>query len=187
MSWPGIFDRANELRDPAVRVHPTPFQTLAYCVVQACQSHPRFRSVLVGDEVIREYSHLNLGIAVGKPDGQLTTAVVSDAGTLTFPNFISTLQKAIGRARRGEDQADGSVQLHLTYMGSYDVYEAIPVLVAPAAAVLFIGSTFDLGGVETVNLVLTFDHRLIHGIEAARFLQTIKAIIENGLPKPEGK
>ncbi|MCS7313822.1 MAG: 2-oxo acid dehydrogenase subunit E2, partial [Acidobacteria bacterium] len=56
---------------------------------------------------------------------------------------------------------------------------AIPVLVAPAVAVLFAGETFLVEGVPHVNLVLTFDHRLINGVGAAEFLNEVARNLEN--------
>lgn len=154
-------------------IQPSSFQTFAYCVVQAIKENPRFRSALIGETTIREYKHANIGIAVGLPDGQLTIAQVNKADTMDFETFVTTTQDQIQRAREGEDQADESIQILLTYMGPYEIYDAVPVLVAPAVAVLFIGASFERNGELLVNLVLTFDHRLIQGIEAANFLKSI--------------
>lgn len=157
-------------------IQPSSFQTFAYCVVQAIKANPRFRSALIGENTIREYKHANIGIAVGLPDGQLTIAQVSRADTMDFKTFITATQDQIQKAREGEDQAAESIQVLLTYMGPYEIYDAVPVLVAPAVAVLFIGASFERNGELLVNLALTFDHRLIQGIEAANFL---KSIVEN--------
>jgi pyruvate/2-oxoglutarate dehydrogenase complex dihydrolipoamide acyltransferase (E2) component len=154
-------------------IQPSSFQTFAYCVVQAIKENPRFRSALIGETTIREYKHANVGIAVGMPDGQLTIAQVNRADTLDFETFVTTAQAQIQKAREGEDQADETCQILLTYMGPYEVYDAVPVLVAPAVAVLFIGAAFEQNGQLLVNLALTFDHRLIQGIEAANFLKSI--------------
>jgi pyruvate dehydrogenase E2 component (dihydrolipoamide acetyltransferase) len=154
-------------------VHPTAFQCVAWCIAQAVKEHPKFRSTLIREDTVREFAHLNMGIAVAIPTGELTIAVVRQADTLGFDEFVRTAQERIQTARAGEDQADETTHLLLTYMGPYEVTDAVPVLVAPAAAVLFIGSAFEQGGKQVVNLALAFDHRLIHGIEAAEFLRTI--------------
>jgi pyruvate/2-oxoglutarate dehydrogenase complex dihydrolipoamide acyltransferase (E2) component len=122
---------------------------------------------------VREFAHLNMGIAVATPTGELTIAVVPKADTLGFDEFVTTAQSRIHAARDGEDQADEATHLLLTYMGPYEITDAVPVLVAPAVAVLFIGSTFERDGKNIVNLALAFDHRLIHGVEAALFLKAI--------------
>ena len=154
-------------------VQPSSFQTFAYAVMQAVKEHPRFRSALLGETTIREYKHVNVGIAVGLSDGQLAIAQVSKADALSFEEFVTAAQTQIRKAREGEDQADETTQLLLTYMGPYEIIDAVPVLVAPAVAVLFIGSVFMQEGQPVVTLALTFDHRLIQGIEAANFLKTI--------------
>jgi pyruvate dehydrogenase E2 component (dihydrolipoamide acetyltransferase) len=171
--WAAIRTFASGLREGGGDVQPTSFQTFSYCLVQAVKEHPKFRSALIGDATVREYAHVNVGIAVGGEGGKLTIAVVPNADTLTFPQFVEVAKERIQRARNGEDQADENTQIHLTYMGAYDVVDAIPVLVAPAVAVMFIGSAYEHNGELMVNLVLTFDHRLIQGIEAAEFMVSV--------------
>lgn len=173
MPWSGVRSVSEGRRARQAEVQPTSFQTFAYGVVQAIKEHPKLRSAMLGDDVIREYTHINLGIAVGTPDGQLNVAVVRSADALDFDAFVRTAQAQIQRARDGEDQADETTQFLLTYMGPYEITDAIPVLVPPAVGILFIGATFEQAGEPTVNLVLTFEHRLIQGIEAANFLKSI--------------
>jgi len=172
IAWTPIREAAEKIKARG-GVQPSSFQTFAYAVMQAVKEHPRFRSALLGETTIREYKHVNVGIAVGLPDGQLTIAQVNKADALSFEEFITAAQTQIRKAREGEDQADETTQLLLTYMGPYEIIDAVPVLVAPAVAVLFIGSVFMQEGQPVVTLALTFDHRLIQGIEAANFLKTI--------------
>ena len=163
---------------PNAPVQPSEFQVFAYCVVQAARNHPKFRSQLIGEDTLREYKHVNLGIAVARPGDELVTALVKEASALDFVSFVRAVQTQIRRARQGEDQADASIQLLLTYMGGYQMMDAIPVLVAPAVAILFAGDTFLLDGIPHVNLVLTFDHRLINGVGGAEFLNEVARNIE---------
>ncbi len=164
---------------PNAPVQPSEFQVFAYCVVQATRNHPKFRSQLIGEDTLREYKHVNLGIAVARPGDELVTALVKEASALDFMSFVRTVQAQIRRARAGEDQADASIQLLLTYMGGYQMIDAIPVLVAPAVAILFAGDTFPVEGIPHVNLVLTFDHRLINGVGGAEFLNEVARNLEN--------
>ena len=173
VDWSPLQQAVQQQRAQKADFRPTEFQTFAYLVAKVVQEQPRFRSTLVGDETVREWEHANLGIAVARENDELVTATVKNADTLAYPEFIRTAQENIRNAREGEDQADASVQLLLTYMGAYEVADAVPVLVAPAVAVLFIGSVTPQEGRPMVNLGLTFDHRLINGVQAARFLQAI--------------
>lgn len=182
MDWAPIRSYTDARKADATPVAPSAFLTVAWCVSRAVREHPKFRSTLIGEEVVREYQHLNLGIAVAVPSGELTIAAVRNADTLEFDAFIPDAQERIKAARAGDDQAADSVSLILTYLGPYEITDAVPVLVAPAVAVLFIGSTFESGGKLVVNLVLTFDHRLIHGVEAAEFL---RSIVQNAAALPE--
>jgi pyruvate/2-oxoglutarate dehydrogenase complex dihydrolipoamide acyltransferase (E2) component len=165
--------------DPNAPVQPSEFAVFAYCAAQATLQHPKFRSQLVGEDTLRQYPHVNLGIAVARPGDELVTALVKNASALDFVSFVRTLQSQIRKARAGEDQADASIQLLLTYMGGYQMVDAIPVLVSPAVAILFAGEAFPVDGVLHVNLVLTFDHRLINGVGGAEFLNAVAENLEN--------
>jgi pyruvate dehydrogenase E2 component (dihydrolipoamide acetyltransferase) len=177
--WKPIARLVEARRKDQVEIRPTEFQMLAYCVAQAAKQHPKFRSTLQDDTTAQEYAHLNLGIAVARENDDLLTAVVPQADTLDYAAFLKAAREHIHLAREGHDQADAQTQLILTYMGSYGVIDATPVLVAPAIAILFIGATYELNGETLANLSLTFDHRLINGVEAARFVNAIVELAEH--------
>lgn len=178
VAWNALKSGVQGLRERDFTFRPSEFQTFAYCVAQCVQAHPRFRSTLVGDELIREYPHLNLGIAVSRQNGDLVSAVVPAADTLPYDEFISNIQERIRAAREGGDQSSASTQMHLTYMGAHGVIDAVPVLVAPAVAVLFVGATYEQAGETYANLALTIDHRLINGVHAAEFLSAVVERVE---------
>lgn len=174
--WDSILTRVEKRRKTQTENRPTEFQTFAFCVAQAVKGYPKFRSTMPGDAVAYEYPHVNLGIAVARENNDLVTAVVPNADTLSYEEFLRKARERIAAARSGRDQAGASTQFLLTYMGAYGVMDASPVLVAPAIAILFIGATYGDQGGKRVNLSLTFDHRLINGVEAAQFLN---AVVEN--------
>ncbi len=179
VKWEPVSKCTLTQREQDFTFRPTEFQTFAWCVACAARNHPKLRSTLQGDEMIHEYAHLNLGIAVGLKSGALATAVVRDADTLDYHEFVAEAQAAIALARAGSDQADAATQLHLTYMGQYGITDATPLLVAPAIAVMFVGAAYPREGASWVNLSLTFDHRLINGVEGARFLKSVVETIES--------
>ena len=176
--WTKMRDFVTHLRQHADTARPTEFQTFAYCAVQATGACPKFRCALIREDTVRQFDRLHLGIAVALPEGELTTAVVQEADLLPFDEFVATLQERIHSARAGIDQADASVQLLLTYLGSHGVRDAVPVLVPPAAAVVFLGECYDNNGRLFSNVALTFDHRLMNGVEAAEMLGAIAAQID---------
>lgn len=173
VAWNGVRDFVSAERNRGAEPRPTEFQTFAYCVAQTVREFPKFRSTLIGEEVVRESAHINLGIAVARPNEELTTAVVPRADTLDFVTFLQQAKARIYAARDGEDQIEADTQLLLTYLGATGIEDAIPVLVSPAIGILFLGAPFVQEGILKANLVLTFDHRLIYGIEAANFLNSL--------------
>lgn len=177
VSWSGIRDFVELERQNGTDPRPTEFQTFAYCVAQVVREFPKFRSTMIGEELVRESAHLNLGIAVARPNEELTTAVVPHADTLEFSTFLRQAKARIYAARDGDDQIEADTQLLLTYLGATGIEDAIPVLVAPAIGILFLGAPFVQESILKANLVLTFDHRLIYGIEAANFLNRLAEYI----------
>ena len=169
------FKAAREQR-PELKI--THFQLMAYHVVQTAASHPKFRSVLIGQECVREFAHVNLGIAVALPGDELATALLPQADTLDFSSFVGAIKTRTREARRGQEQADATMQIVLTCLGNSGITDASPTLVAPAVAVLFVGDKYEESGRALVNLVLTFDHRLINGLGAAKFLQALVRQLE---------
>jgi pyruvate dehydrogenase E2 component (dihydrolipoamide acetyltransferase) len=166
---------------------PSAFTMFAFAVVKALAEHPGFRSGLRGDDVIRTYDHVNLGIAVALPDDELVLAVVDEADTLRWDEFAQKARAQIDLARGGKDQAHEAVTLSLTNMQHAKLRDAVPVLVAPSVGVLFLGEVYN--GLDNevvdevklrrlVNLTLTFDHRLINGVGAADFINTVKHHVE---------
>ena len=178
LNWEKVRTFSERQKVALPELAPSSFNCVAWAIARAVAKHPRFRSVLLQEDTIREYAHLNLGIAVARPTGELVLAVVPKADTLSFEEFVRVAKQSIARAREGRDQANEATQLSLTYLGPYEIIDATPVLVAPAVAVLFIGSPVRHEGSEVVTIALTFDHRLVHGVEAAEFLRTIAQNVE---------
>jgi len=178
VKWSGLQRAVSKIRRQNSDIQPSEFILFAYCAAQATLNHPKFRTTLVGEESVRVYHHVNLGIAVAKPGDELVTALVPEASALDFAGFVRSSQAQIRKARSGQDQADASMQLLLTYLGGFQITDAIPVLVAPAVAVLFCSDSFTREDDVYVNLSLTFDHRLINGVGAAEFVNEVAQRIE---------
>ncbi len=165
---------------------PSSFTMFAYAVARACADFPLFRSSMIGDDTIRTYHHINLGIAVALPGDELLLAVVEKADTLGWREFAEQMRAKIELARGGQDQANETVTLSLTNMQAFGLRDAVPVVVPPSVATLFLGEPYNGLAQDTaelkvrkyVNLALTFDHRLINGVGAADFLNRIKKSTE---------
>jgi pyruvate dehydrogenase E2 component (dihydrolipoamide acetyltransferase) len=165
---------------------PSIFTMFAYCVAQTLKDFPMFRSSLVGDDKLRTYENASLGIAVSLPGDELVLAVVEKADALDWRSFAQAARDRIDLARTGKDQANESVTISLTNMQNFGIRDAIPVVVPPAVATLFLGevyNTFDSDSTDPkvkrcANIALTFDHRVANGVGAAEFMKALKQKVE---------
>ena len=165
----------------------TSFAMMLWCVAQSLGRHPRFRTSLSGDGTIfRTYRHVNFGVAVALPEDSLVTAVLKSADTLNRAEFFETLSKQIELARNGVDQADPSITISVSNMGTANMRFGIPAIVTPAVATLALGEVFDapiptptgFAFQKRAQLTMAFDHRVINGIGAAAFLNDLKQEIQ---------
>jgi len=185
ITCPLAWDSVERVLRVARAVHPDvpvgALEVVAFAVARSAAVHRNFRSVLVSDDQVREYPYVNLGIAVHRSQGDLVVAVVPRADTLPLAEFVRAVQQGIAGAMEGEDQSDDATQIVLTYMGESRVTHGVPTLVAPAVATLFVAAPVETAGGTATNaaaLCLTFDHRLINGIEAAQFLEVVAGEVE---------
>ncbi|MDR3692138.1 MAG: dihydrolipoamide acetyltransferase family protein [Fimbriimonas sp.] len=185
-NWNPIDNCRTRIKHSGDPFQPSAFTMFAFAVTQALKAFPIFRSTLIGEDVLRTFDHVQLGIAVSLPEDDLVLAVVPDADTLTWREFATKARDQIALARTGQDQANEAVTISLTNMQSYHLLNAIPVVVPPAVATLFLGSVhdtlapdaLDLKLQRSVNLTLTFDHRVCNGARAAQFLNAVKDKME---------
>jgi pyruvate dehydrogenase E2 component (dihydrolipoamide acetyltransferase) len=185
--WEPIAALRERIRSEGGDFQPSVFTLFAFAVAQALKSHPVFRSTLIGDATLRTYDHAHLGIAVALPGDELVLAVVEDADTLGFREFAERARERIELARGGKDQATEATTISLTNMQSFGLRDAVPVVVAPGMATLFLGEVYR--GIDQTaetltlrryaNLALTFDHRLLNGVGAAQFLNEVKSNVES--------
>lgn len=187
VDWSRIEAERARLKTEMGEGAPTQFVLFAWWVARAARDHPKFLCALVNDSTLRQYDQLHLGIAVARPNDELLMARVANATALTFEEFVSAARTAIHRARDGEDQTTEAMQLSLTSMAGAGVTFGIPIVVAPAVATLFIGAPYvepyplaggGMGFRRVAKMVLTFDHRVINGVGAARFLSDIRRLVE---------
>ncbi len=156
----------------------TPFSVLAYCVARATADHPLLRSALIDDRLVRESPHVNLGVGVEIPPDSLGVAVIAAADALAPVAFSAALRSQVKAVMRGESGRSAPAHLLLSFIPTRSVLDGTPVLVSPAVATLFVGMPFAQGEIWFANASLTFDHRLINGGPAARFLRSVGESIE---------
>jgi pyruvate/2-oxoglutarate dehydrogenase complex dihydrolipoamide acyltransferase (E2) component len=185
VDWTALSDARQQVKNAGGKE--TSFAMMLWCVVQSLARHPRFRTSLVGDGTIfRTYRHVNLGIAVALPEDTLVTASIHAADTMSRSEFFQKLSDRIERARQGVDQADPSITISVSNIGTASMRMGIPAIVAPAVATLALGEVFDApvpngtGFVfqKRAQLTLAFDHRIINGVGAASFMNDLKDEIQ---------
>ena len=184
--------RWEAVRDARLRSKKMPGATLstatmcAWAVLQAMKKHERFASVVRGNELVYDSKRFDLGIAVALPGDALETAVVKNVNDLEWDSFPGVFNESLRRTRHGEVDSKNRVALTISSMGAYNVRSAIPIVVSPSIATLFIGTPYLLPNpkseegatIQVCSLVLTFDHRWINGVGAAAFLSDIRKGIE---------
>lgn len=182
-NWEGVERARAKVKASGDSFQPSAFTMFAYAVARALKDYPAFRTTMPNDETYRVYNHVQLGIAVSLDSGELVTAVVEDADALSWKEFAKKTREKIELARSGKDQVNEAVTISLTNMQHFGLRDAVPVVVSPSVATLFLGEVYnslanDIQGAiklqRSVTLALTFDHRVVNGVGAANFLNAIK-------------
>ncbi len=159
---------------------------LAKIVATALRQFPYMNARLAPDAIER-LAHVNIGMAVDTERG-LLVPVIRDADKKNLRQFGAEFRELVERARIGrslpDDLAGGSFTI--TNLGMYDIVAFTPIINLPEAAILGVGSITPQPVVREGQVVvrqmmvlsLVFDHRLVDGAPAARFLQYVKSLIE---------
>jgi pyruvate dehydrogenase E2 component (dihydrolipoamide acetyltransferase) len=159
---------------------------LLWLLARALREHPRLNASLQGDE-IRVWRRVNIGLAVDSEQG-LCVPVVRDVDRKGLAEIARETAALVEAARQGRS-APGALRggsFTLTNLGMFGIDAFTPILNLPECAVLGVGRIRPQPAVvgdrlavrQTVWLSLTFDHRLIDGGPAARFLQRVALLIE---------
>ena len=168
---------------------------IARAVIDALKIHPNINASYNEDtKEITYYDAEHLGFAVDTEQG-LLSPVIHNAGDLSLGGLARAISDIAARARSGNlkpDELSGGT-FTITNIGSQGALFDTPILVPPQAAMLGTGAivkrprvVVDAFGNESVGirsisyLPLTYDHRLIDGADAGRFLTTIKHRLEDG-------
>ena len=165
---------------------PSPSVMIAWAVVRAMETHAPFRRLILEDESIVENEHFDLGIAVALENDRLATAVIVDANTKSWPEFVKIYDETIAATRGGRLDAMNAPVV-ITSLGAFGVKAGAPIVVPPSVGTLFVGTAHqeiipngkENETAEVITLSLTFDHRVVNGAGAANFVHDIKERIEN--------
>jgi len=160
---------------------------LVKAVVLALVEFPQLNSTFE-DENIRQWKHVNIGIAVSLEDG-LIVPVLRNADKLSLKEIVSKATDLVARARekklREEEFSGGTFTI--SNMGQFDVDSFIAIINVPETAILATGRISDRvvvlnGGIvvrKMMTITLSADHRIVDGAYAAKFLQKVKSLLES--------
>lgn len=163
-------------------------------LIEAAQAFPQFNaSIDAAETQVSYHAGVHVGIAVDTPRG-LVVPVLRDAQRMRIPDIARGIADAAGRVRdglAGPDELTGST-ITLTNIGGAGSLTDTPILNYPEVAILGTGAVVrrpravaTSDGGETVavrsvcSLPLTYDHRLIDGADAGRFLAAIRRRLES--------
>jgi pyruvate dehydrogenase E2 component (dihydrolipoamide acetyltransferase) len=158
-------------------------------VAMALRRHPEMNASFAGDRV-RRYTRVHIGLAVAVDEG-LITPVIRDADLKTLEE-ISAESKALAeqaRARRLQPHEYTGATFSISNLGMMGIEEFAAVINPPEAAILAVGAVRQAPVVENgmirigyrMKVTLSIDHRVADGAMGARFLQTLRRLLENPL------
>ncbi|HSD51911.1 MAG TPA: dihydrolipoamide acetyltransferase family protein [Candidatus Methylomirabilis sp.] len=167
-------------------IKPSYSDLIHMAVAKALRVEPRINCRLDG-QAVRICKEVNLAFAVDLGEG-LIAAVIRDADKKSLGDLAKAARELADRARSGRltpaDMADGTFTV--TNLGTVGVESFTPIINPPQAGILGVGKIMEKpvvlnGGIHIrsmMTLSLVFDHRLIDGAPAARFLAKVKELLD---------
>lgn len=160
---------------------------LAVMVAKALRQFP-YMNVRLTNEGIVQLPEVNLGMAVDSERG-LLVPVIRNADAMGIKELALAFRELVARAREGKSLPDDLTggTFTITNLGMFGVDMFTPIINLPECAILGVGRIRPEAAVVDGEIIarsvmwlsLTFDHRLVDGAPAARFLQAIVQYIES--------
>ena len=155
----------------------------------ALRDFPNLNAAYAGEQIVH-YADINVGSAVAV-EGGLLTIVQKNTDTSTLSKVAADHKGLISRAREGKvhpDDITGST-FTVSNLGAFDVDHFIAIINPPNVAILAVGSAKQVPMVvdgeltvgNRMKATISADHRVTDGVEAARYMQALKALLENPL------
>lgn len=160
---------------------------LVKLTAQALQAHPALNSTFV-DGQVRISDVVHMGVALSLPDDNLVVPVIRDAGRLSLAEVARALADAGKRARAGRLSLEDVRGATFTLSNPGAVRSAqwsTPIIALPQCAILGVGSLKRKPVVRDGQVVpgwilptsLTVDHRVVNGVPAQRFVDTLHELL----------
>jgi len=164
------------------------YNDLLAIIVARCLAEFPYMNVRLEESGLRRIGEINLGMAVDSERG-LLVPVIRNADKLALKQFAVEFRQLVARVREGKalpDDLTGGT-FTITNLGMFGVDAFTPIINLPECAILGVGRIRPKPAVADGQMVvrqrmwlsLTFDHRLVDGAPAARFLQGIIRYVED--------
>ena len=183
-------------KDAFLATHNTKLTFLPFFVkaaTEALQYHPKINA-RIDEKEVTYFDYENIGIAVDTPRG-LLVPVIANAGAKDIPGLAASINDLAARTRDskiGPDELSGST-FTITNTGSAGALFDTPVLNMPETAIMGVGAIVKrpmvvktADGSESIAIrsmvyvSLSYDHRLVDGADASRYLMDVKKRLEEG-------
>ena len=162
---------------------------LAYMVGRALEEHPQINARWEGDQ-IRQLGEINVGIAVGAETGLVVPVVkaINQKRLVDVAREIKELSKKAQAGKLSPDELQGGT-FTISNLGMFGVDRFTAIINPPESAILAVGRIKDQPMVvdgevvirPTMWITLTGDHRVLAGVQAAKFLARVKELLESPL------
>ena len=155
----------------------------------ALRQHPLINSAWHHEEII-QFNHINISVAVAV-EGGLITPIIRNADQKGLIYISTEVKELVKKARmqklKPEEYTGGTFSI--SNLGMYSIRSFYPIINPPQSSILAIGDIkatpiFDnnkqiWNKKEVMNIALSCDHRVVDGVTAANFLNTLKKFVEN--------
>jgi 2-oxoglutarate dehydrogenase E2 component (dihydrolipoamide succinyltransferase) len=185
----GIREKLKKEYQASYGVNPTYLSFIARATVETLKDYPWINGEIRGEKIVTR-SYVNLGFAVELADGKgLIVPVVKNAETLNLLGMAKSVAEIAERARNKQltpDDVTGGT-FTITNPGGYGTFHGTPVISQPQAGILgtyavvkrpwVVSDEFGKDAIairSMMNLTLTYDHRLVDGALAGRFLRDLR-------------
>jgi len=185
-----VMDLRNRYKDSFIKAHDVKLGFMSFfvkAVIEGLRRFPELNASVDGTDVVY-HGFFDIGIAVGSPRG-LVVPILRDADQLTMAGIESSIRDYATRAREGtltmEDITGGTFSI--TNGGVYGSLLSTPIINPPQSGILGMHKIMERPVAENgevvirpmMNIALSYDHRLVDGQGAVKFLVAVKDVLED--------
>ena len=185
-----VFEIRKRRQDAFVKKHGLKLGFMSFftkAVIGALKQFPLLNAEIQGDEIVEKH-YYDIGVAVGTDEG-LVVPIIRDADKKSFADLERAIGEVAGRARDGKltlNELQGG-SFTITNGGTYGSMLSTPILNPPQVGILGMHNIVERpvvvnGQIEirpVMYVALTYDHRIVDGSEAVRFLVAVKQMLED--------